>query len=191
MVIDEGLGVLGRRLETRLSSANQELQRAVTLLSGEKDPARRERLHSAIKLLGRERDEVRRAKDLVVDRVADAKKAIDAVDYGTSNPGDLEKSLKGAFTIVTTTLGDPKVQKALKVGGGYAAGAGYAQSIVESSLDITTEVLAWKRINQLNRNSDGYLKAVNHLKDSMEKTVKKIGALEKGKSPDTTRAGRR
>ncbi len=99
----------------------------------------------------------------------------------------MEKSLKGAFTIVTTTLGDPKVQKALKVGGGYAASAGYAQSIVESSLDISTELVAWRRINQLNRNSDGYLKAVNRLKDKMEKTVKKIEALEAGSARGTAR----
>ncbi|MBI3072128.1 MAG: hypothetical protein HYY84_08405 [Deltaproteobacteria bacterium] len=181
MVVDEGLGFLGRRLETQLASANQEIQRAVTVLSGEKDPARRERLHAAVRLLGQQRDEVKRAQRLVVDRLADAKKVADAVDYGTSNPGDLEKSLKGVFSIVTTTLGDAKVQKALKVGGGYAAGAGYAQSIVESSLDITTEIVAWRRINQLNRNSDAYLRAVNRMKQKMEKTVKKIEALENSK----------
>jgi hypothetical protein len=159
-------------------------------LSGEKDPAKRERLHAAVKLLGQQRDDVRRAKDLVVDRVSDAKKVVDAVDYATSNPGDLEKSLKGVFSLVTTTLGDPKVQKALKVGGGYAAGAGYAQSIVESSLDITTEVVAWKRINQLNRNSEGYLKAVNRMKEKMEKTVEKIQALEEGKQAGPTPGAR-
>ena len=179
MAVDEGLGVLGKRLENQLESANQQIQRAVTQLSGEKDPARRERLHAAIKLMGQQRDEIRQAKSLVVDRLGDAKKMIDGVDYATSDPGDLEKSLKGAFTIVTTTLGDPKVQQALKIGGSYAAGAGYAQSIVESSYDITAEVISWRRINQLNRNSDEYLKAVDRLKGNMERTVQKIQALEK------------
>ncbi|MBW2311968.1 MAG: hypothetical protein DRG87_10845 [Deltaproteobacteria bacterium] len=39
----------------------------------------------------------------------------------------------------------------------------------------------WKRINQLNRNSEEYLKAVGRLKDKMEEVVEKIKALESGK----------
>ncbi|MBI2978020.1 MAG: hypothetical protein HYY38_04170, partial [Rhodospirillales bacterium] len=45
--------------------------------------------------------------------------------------------------------------------------------------DIATEAVAWKRINQLNRNSNEYLWAVYALQKRIEKTVKKIQALEK------------
>ena len=85
------------------------------------------------------------------------------------------------YEIVKTTLGDQGVQKALKIGGKYAAGAGYAQSIADSAYDVTAEIVSWKRINQLNRNSEEYLKAVGRLKDKMEEVVEKIKALESGK----------
>ncbi|MFQ5915052.1 MAG: hypothetical protein ACE5JS_17925, partial [Nitrospinota bacterium] len=178
MILDESLGFLSNRLEKQLKSANEQVQRAVVRLSAETDPNRRERLHAAIKLLGQQRDEIKRAKTLVTDRLEDAKKITDAVDYATSNPGDLEKSLRGTYEVVKTTLGDPKVQKALKIGGKFAAGAGYAQSIADSSYDIATEVVSWRRINQLNRNSEAYLKAVGRMKERMEKTMKKIHKLE-------------
>lgn len=141
-------------------------------------PGHRERLHAAIKLMNKQREEIKRAKNLVVNRLKDAKQIIDTVDYAGSNPGDMEKSLRGAYEIVKTTLGDPKVQKALKIGGKFAKGAGYAQSIVDSSYDITAEIVSWRRINQLNKNSDAYLNAVNRLKSKMETKMKKIHELE-------------
>ena len=70
--------------------------------------------------------------------------------------------------------------RALKIGGQYAGWAGYAQSIVESSYGITAEAVGWRRIHQLNRNSEEYLKAVDRLKGNMERTIQKIQALEKG-----------
>ena len=47
-----------------------------------------------------------------------------------------------------------------------------AQDIVASAYDVTSEVLAWRRLNQLNRNSDSFLKAIaatsRHLQNVME-----------------------
>lgn len=182
MVVDEGINFLGKRIENQLASVNQELQRAVTRLSGETDPARRDRLHAAVKLLGQQREQIRRAQkeaEPILQRLRETKLVLDTADYARSNPGDLEKFLRGSYDLVKMALDNPTVQKSLKIGGQYGAGAGYAQSVVDSSYDITAEAIAWKRISQLNRNSEQYLEAVNRLKERMEKTVQKIQGLEK------------
>jgi hypothetical protein len=181
MLIDETIGVIGKGLDLQLKDANKEIQKAVEKLAGETDPARRKRLHAAIKLLGKQRDEVQRAQQTVYQRLKEAKQISDTDDWAQSKSGDMEKSLRGVYDIVKMTLGDQGVQKALKIGGKYAAGAGYAQSIADSAYDVTAEVVSWKRINQLNRNSEEYLKAVGRLKNKMEEVVEKIKALESGK----------
>ncbi len=178
MIVDESLGVLGDRLDKQLTSTNEQIKQAVDRMAGTTDPSKLEQFQAAVKLMKEQRDEIEQAKTIVVDRLKDAKQTTDTVDYATSDPGDLEKSLSGTMEIVKTTLGDPKIQKALKIGENLGRGIGYAQSIIDSSYDITTEVVGWKRINQLNRNSDEYLKAVNGLKDKMESTMKKIHELE-------------
>lgn len=48
-----------------------------------------------------------------------------------------------------------------------------AQDVVASAYDVTSEVLAWRRLNQLNRNSDAFLKAV-------EATSKRMQAVMEG-----------
>jgi len=181
MLIDETIGVLGKGFDLQLKDANKEIRKAVDKLAGEIDPARRERLHAAIKLLGKQRDEIQTAQQTVHQSLKEAKQISDTADWAKSKSGDMEKSLRGVYDIVKMTLGDPKVQKALKIGGKYAAGAGYAQSIADSAYDVTAEIVSWKRINQLNRNSEEYLKAVGKLKEKMEEVVGKIKALESGK----------
>lgn len=186
MLVDEGISFLGNsvgnRLEKQLKDADMEIRRAADMLSGETDPGRRERLHAAFKLLSKQREEIQQTQkeaEPILTKLREAKQALDTADYAESNPGDLEKSLKGIYELIRIALDNPKVKRVLKIGDKYAAGAGYAQSIVDSSYDVATEAVAWKRINQLNRNSNEYLWAVDALQKRMEKTVKKMQVLEK------------
>ncbi|HWQ09085.1 MAG TPA: hypothetical protein VN436_08260, partial [Holophaga sp.] len=43
-----------------------------------------------------------------------------------------------------------------------------AQDVVASAYDVTSEVLAWRRLNQLNRNSEAFLKAVEASRKRMQ-----------------------
>ncbi len=184
MAVDEGLRFIGDGIDQQLASVNEQIKRAVTKLSGETDPAGRERLHAAVRLLNEQRDAIRDAQreaQAVLPKLKQTKKTLDTIDYAESNPGDLEKFLKGGFMLFKTALEQPKIQQALKFGGQFAKGAKYAESIVESSYDVTVELVAWKRIDQLNRNSEQYLWAVDRLQRSMEKTVRKIQEIEREK----------
>jgi hypothetical protein len=53
-----------------------------------------------------------------------------------------------------------------------------AQDIVASAYDVTSEVLAWRRLNQLNRNSDAFLKAVAALSKRMKAVMDGIHERE-------------
>lgn len=178
MLIDETIGALGKRLTRQLDDANEEIRRAVDMLASETDPARRERLHAAIKLIGKHRGEIRRAKDVMLKRVAEAHKIYDAADWATGQSDDLEKSLRTVHNMVKMTLDDPAVQKALKMSGVPGAVAKYGESIADSAYDITTEIISWKRINQINLTTDAYLAAVGHLSEKMEGVVRKIEAIK-------------
>lgn len=53
-----------------------------------------------------------------------------------------------------------------------------AQDIVASAYDVTSEVLAWRRLGQLNRNSDAFLKAVESTSRRMQIVMESIQARE-------------
>ena len=64
-----------------------------------------------------------------------------------------------------------------------------AQDIVASAYDVTSEVLAWRRLNQLNRNSDAFLKAVEASRKRLQTVMEGIRAreLKLGLPPGSTK----
>jgi hypothetical protein len=64
-----------------------------------------------------------------------------------------------------------------------------AQDIVASAYDVTSEVLAWRRLNQLNRNSDSFLKAVEATSRRMKSVMEGIREreLRLGLAPGATK----
>lgn len=90
----------------------------------------------------------------------------------------IKLTLENAYSELTDALSNPKVQKALKIGGQYAKYSTYLKSIVDSSYNIVAEICAWQRINQMNRNSEEYLKAVEKLDGRMKEKVAEINNIK-------------
>jgi hypothetical protein len=53
-----------------------------------------------------------------------------------------------------------------------------SKSIVDSSFDIATELVSWRRISQLQKNSEGYLSAVKQSGEQMKGIVERIREVE-------------
>ena len=67
----------------------------------------------------------------------------------------------------------------------YEAG----QDVVDSAYDVTAEVLSWRRLNQLNRNSESFLKAVAATSKRLKTVMEGIHEREVrlGLPPGTTK----
>jgi hypothetical protein len=111
--------------------------------------------------------------------VADLKSAEKAVSDLHWTSESLEPTLENAYSELADALGNPKVQKMLMIGGQYATYASYLKSIVDSSYNIVAEICAWRRITQLDRNSEKYLEAVNKLDEQMKKKVAEVNSIKR------------
>jgi hypothetical protein len=171
---------MDRRLESQLSEADAEVRRAVDLLAGETDPGRREQLHAAVKLLDAQRQDIRQAQALIVARTRDAETLIDTVHWSVTSADDpaLERATEGIYRLMDTLLGDATVQRALRIGPGYGQFLTSARSILDSSHQISVEVVTLVRLGQLDRNSTEYLRAIDQLKQKMESTMRQIHTVE-------------
>ena len=172
------LNFLGGRLERQLEDANKEIRRAADMLKGEADPNRRERLDAAIKLLTHEKKDITLALN-VVTNTERTKDVITAPEWTKSNAEHLQKYLEQTYNIGAKILKDPAIQKALKIGkdaGKFNIGvfAEQSKSIMDSSYDITSEIIGWKKISQLNKSSDEYLRDVQRLDNRITVLVDSI-----------------
>ncbi len=103
-----------------------------------------------------------------------------------------EEIIEGAKMVAELTGVDEWIKNKLvkKWGLGRVIAFGEAaQDIVASAYDVTAEVLAWRRLNQLNRNSDSFLKAVEATSKRMKTVMEGIKEREVrlGLPPGTTK----
>ena len=94
-----------------------------------------------------------------------------------------EEILEGAKMVAELTGLDEFIKDRLvkKWGLGRVLAFGEAaQDIVASAYDVTSEVLAWRRLNQLNRNSESFLRAVEATSKRMKTVMEGIQAREAG-----------
>lgn len=92
-----------------------------------------------------------------------------------------EEMIEGAKMVAEITGLDEWVKDKLvkKWGLGRVLAFGEAaQDIVASAYDVASEVLAWRRLNQLNRNSDAFLKSVEATSRRMQTIMEGIHARE-------------
>jgi len=92
-----------------------------------------------------------------------------------------EEMIEGAKMVAELTGLDAWIKDKLvkKWGLGRVLAFGEAaQDIVASAYDVTSEVLAWRRLNQLNRNSESFLKAVEATSKRMKTVMEGIHARE-------------
>jgi len=94
-------------------------------------------------------------------------------DWTEKNKGDLNGNLEGVRQIVDNLIGDEDIQKKLGISEASEA-IKYGESIVDSSYDILSEVLAAQRIKQLNRDTEQFLQAQSALQHRIQSTVARL-----------------
>lgn len=188
-------GVLGA-LESKLKGVNNELARAVTLLSGQTGRNKRAQLHSAVGMLEHRKSELQRALELTTIAVKQGESLKEAFETGEwarnrSKDDDGTKILNGFRQVSELALNDPGVQHALKISNFPGQLLTYGGSIVDSSLAIVTEAFAVARIGQFNRNTDINLIYVTNLSYQLEQTIASIKRLEANLESTPAPNGRR
>lgn len=108
----------------------------------------------------------------------DAKLGVEGLSTVASDAETREKALELAASAVNRALDSPSVQKALRITGPFGKAMSAAKSMVDSTYDLETQWKSYKRISQMNKNSEGYLKAVAALHEHMKKLVDRIVAIK-------------
>lgn len=165
---------------------NSQLQRATVMLSGEVNSARREQLHSAFKLLNRERENIRRLQ-AGMQRLKEAQGIYDLdalINTGGPDKEKVKESLELFFSLASNESNqelfgrvglDVQIFSVLSDAFSYY---NYGKIISDTAYNITAESISWRRINQLDKNSAEYLKAVGSLSERMQGLVRQINQLE-------------
>ncbi len=173
MASDKVVGHLDKTFGKRLTDANDEIQRAATKLAGAKDPNLREQYHGAIKLLQQEKETIQRAQKRL-EEIKNTAAVVDLDKWANSDVKTLEKFWEGTNKVAQTALDDPFIQKALSITPVYGQVLKYGRSITDSAYDVTAELVSWRRIKDLNRDTEDYLKAVNTMQDRVKNLVEAI-----------------
>jgi hypothetical protein len=92
---------------------------------------------------------------------------------------DRRKALETMSNLVGDLLGDPAVQRALRIGEVPATVYTYGKLISDASFDIATELLSIRRIGQMDRAAEEYLAAVTRLDEQMKKKVGRIAEINR------------
>lgn len=166
-------------------SLSAELQHAASLIAGETEPARRERLQAAFQLLNRQREATRQMQHLLGNfHQAQEAKALDELAQLPEG-----KQFKAGIHELLLAVGDEKLQESLqhdfglsfpvmtKLSNGVAQYR-YAERVVDAAYDATSVSLAWKQIRQQNDTAEKLLKAVDRLGEHVETLVKGMKEIE-------------
>jgi prefoldin subunit 5 len=170
------LDALAALTQRKIAAANAEFRRANDLLMGEggTDAAsvdRRDQLQSAIGAIGNSIEELKRAKE----RIDDAHDAVDIFDKlkdtvrkGDQSTQEMEYSSREeeARNAIETAWNDCDKLNMLP------KGARQTKTAVDAWYDVTVQVVSVRRLNELNANSEQYLKAVRALSQRMTDLVK-------------------
>jgi hypothetical protein len=182
MVKDAGPTMLENAARGELQAVDDELQSIVTKRTSDNlDSAARQALDTQFKTLSDEKKQLTTALDTAVsvnDHLEALNATMDLNTWGLSKPEDLQSKLDRVRQTIDTALQYPEVKEALRLSESGASAIDSSKSILDSTYDISAEVISFKRISQLNENSDQYLAAVKELQAKMQSSVQQLKALE-------------
>jgi hypothetical protein len=98
--------------------------------------------------------------------------------WANSNEKDEMKFWEGMHDVTDKVLGDPTIQKALKITPGYGQAIKYGKHMIDSAHLVTAELVSWNRIRDLNKQSEEYLQNVNALQGRIKNLVEAIKLKE-------------
>ena len=194
--LDMARDFMGEKLNGYISGKIGDSDKGIDALyrqiSNEKDPAKVGELQKQWEALDEHKaylqDALRRARvdQKHLDELAEER---DFAEWNKENQGDTNGNLEGVRQIVDNLIGDEAIQHKLGITDEWADGIKYGESIVDSSYDILSEVLAAQRIKQLNQNADQFLQAQNALQHRIESTVAKLNAAKQNAPPGAISCG--
>ncbi|MBI2512875.1 MAG: hypothetical protein HYV96_12925 [Opitutae bacterium] len=130
------------------------------------DPAERAKIERALRL---------------VDRFKDAYTTRDFSDWAAKEEFTREEIVEGIKQIMEICEVEQRIKDYLSKKWGLKRAIAYYEAgddILTSAYDVTAEVVAWRRLKQLNQNSDSFLKATEASGRRLRKVVAEIHARE-------------
>jgi hypothetical protein len=106
----------------------------------------------------------------------------DLREWAQKDPEELQKTegyLEGAKQLVQAALAEDSVKSALHFTPWVNDAIKWGGSLIDTSYDLTAEYLSSRQLDQLNRNSDRYLQAVNALNKRVHVTVSQLNCYKK------------
>jgi hypothetical protein len=125
-------------------------------------------------------------KDLQ-DGVETQERLRDLREWGQSDPQELQQAagyLEGVKQLVQTALAEDSVKAALHYTPYVDDAIKWGSSLIDTSYDLTAEYLGSRQLDQLNRNSDQYLQAVNILNKRIRASVSQLNCYKRDSAPD-------
>ena len=180
---------LNAYLEGKIDGSDKEIQALYLRVSNEKNPptlAETQKEWEGMeqhKLYLQEALERAKKDQKQLDVLAEGR---DFHEWTKENKGDLNGNLEGVRQIVDNLIGDEDLQKKLGISDASDA-IKYGESIVDSSYDILSEVLAAQRIKQLNQNAEQFLQAQHALQHRIQATVAQLNAAGQHSPTGTAR----
>jgi uncharacterized protein YhaN len=170
-VIEQAQKAITRRADELTKEIQDAIDQRINAAGGSApDKAEQvKRWEETIRRLGTERTEVKQGAENLGQGWTVVKQTADSLGDAPAS-ADLER-LAG---LASDLLGDPAVQRAFKLSSAPAAVFTWGKLISDASLDVTTELLAWRRIAQLDRGSEAFLAAVAKLDEQMKRKVARL-----------------
>jgi hypothetical protein len=109
----------------------------------------------------------------LVQNLGEAKGAYDLAQWSASTAGDFERLEEGTNLLADTIFGQVEGKIDGWKLGTYIA---FGRFVVGTAQDVLAQCLSVQRVNQLERNSEGYLKAVDALGKHLRGTVESLAA---------------
>jgi hypothetical protein len=175
-------------LQGKIDGSDKDIQSLYLRVSNEKNPTNMAETQKEWEALEQHKLYLQEA----LERAKKDQKQLDVLaeerdfhDWTKNNEGDLNENLEGVRQIVDNLIGDEEIQKRLGISEASDA-IKYGESIVDSSYDILSEVLAAQRIKQLNRSAEQFLQAQRALQHRIETTVTQLNAASHNTPPGMT-----
>jgi hypothetical protein len=124
-------------------------------------------------------------KDLK-DGVETQERLRDLREWGQSDPQELQQAagyLEGVKQLVQAALAEDNVKAALHYTPYVDDAIKWGSSLIDTSYDLTAEYLGSRQLDQLNRNSDQYLQAVNILNKRIRASVAQLNCYKRDGAP--------
>ncbi|MGB8682419.1 MAG: hypothetical protein WCD12_06000 [Candidatus Binatus sp.] len=173
-VISVGFDYLDESITSRLPD---QVDRDLNWLETEKDPTLRLQQLKKIYRDGQMEAAVTRIVERDrwwVKKLNSASSVVDALDLADGSTW--EKTTEGAAMALSATLDNKYVKEAL--GASYGKTFEWSKTALDVSYDLLAKKYSYQQIEQANKNSDDYLRAVKVLNSKMQATISQIKDLE-------------